>query len=465
MAFINSAQGIIKDALVFDSTGESLSSTIQLAIGLQNDSKLYCLLVRHIHVLPVVAEQLLKTAEKPLAPFTKNMRADAIKKELNKSKANYKILLQSIIPASIYNKKLIVHDVDMYKEPDVKPTVTGKELGATRGGTSVHSLLNYADMGDRVYASPTPEPTSRNSDPPKYKIYIYSPHYFNGFVELFKGVSNYIIEERKVAKSDDAPNPKTFGPNSTGWLSLKNGDIISGDDFLLIGIRSYLGYRNVIEKEQQTQQKRTPISLQDFIDKVRTSHYEPNKEVLIEVLGSELPVFSGQQLFYHMDMYLNYGGLTTAGRHLLFLAYLPDEVIAEYGKTPEKRAELIAIQRHLEQVYTKLASITFPDRSKFEIERIPILIDQWWNIFSFNNCITENSDTIAKCYIPHYTNIVSGLTDTAKVTSKLAEQYYRQAYTTIHLSGYQMVPIDVDKLLNVVSNQSLHCFVAVLRRE
>ncbi|HRG88167.1 MAG TPA: hypothetical protein PLW44_04045 [Chitinophagales bacterium] len=463
MPFLNSAQGIIKDALVFDRTGESLPSIIQIAKGLQPGSRLFCLLVKHIHVLPVVAEQMIKSSQHIVHPFAKNQCAATIRELLlySNDKDIYSKLFESIIPKSLVDeKKLIYATADMVKQyPEEIVPRQDKEVNIDKSKFQFLDILDWTDIGDRVHVeSQISQPTTAGSTQDvsqKYNVYIYSPEYFDDFVRLFKMASEYTIM-KLVLDREGVLNSAPKDSTNTTRVSLKNGDVISGEDFLLIGIRSYIGYRNF--------NTTTPLSLKKFVEIVRKSHYNDNASITIEVLGSELPVFSGQQSFYHLDMYLNYGGRTSAGRHLLFLAFVPNEVITQFGQKAEKRAELLALQRHLEVVYNKIKNITLADGSSFEVERIPVLIDQWQNIFSFNNCITENNGAIAKCYIPHYTNVCSSITDTPQQTTKLAEDYYRQAYSTIHLSGFDMIPITIDKLLNAASNQSLHCSVAILRR-
>lgn len=464
MPFPNSAQGIIKDALVFDRTGESLPSIIQIAKGLQPGSRLFCLLVKHIHVLPVVAEQMFKTSQNIVYPFAKGQCAATIKELLLYSidKNIYDKLFASIIPKSLIDEsKLVYIAADLVMQnPEEIENEQRKKLNLTGTKVQFLDILDWTDIGDRVHVESRPSPAtiggSTQEVSHKYNVYIYSPEYFDAFVQLFKIAPEYNVM-KLVIDREGVLNSVPTGSTNTTRVSLKNGDIISGEDFLLIGIRSYMGYRNL--------RTTNPLSLKEFVEIVRKNHYSSNKSITIEVLGSELPVFSGQQSFYHLDMYLNYGGRTSAGRHLLFLAFVPNEVVTQFGQKPEKKAELLALQRHLEVVYSKIIGITLADGNSFEVERVPVLIDQWQNIFSFNNCLSENNGTVAKCYIPHYTNVCSSITDTPQQTAKLAEDYYRQAYSTIHLCGFDMVPINIDKLLNAASNQSLHCSVAILRRE
>ena len=104
-------------------------------------------------------------------------------------------------------------------------------------------------------------------------------------------------------------------------------------------------------------------------------------------------------------------------------------------------------------------------KDRFVVQPIP-LVKVGTGIFTFNNALVECVGNNRSYYLPRYEDLTTffGAGDNVTLLTDVVLKYYRQAYDTIRLFGFNVKPIKVSHLVNQGVNQALHCTTAVLKR-
>jgi hypothetical protein len=426
MGFINSALGQIKSAIVFDETGSSLPQVLQIANAMGEQSKLFCLLLPNIYVVSATVLKMLQESKRKSPPFDQQLSEQEIRYVLSaQTQEIYEALFKSIFPKEL-DGRIIIRCIWQRAAPLRDKDLAEKYFGG-KGLPDNFESPPFLPMGD--YASP-PIRTVAGRRPKLSYIGPY-PEDFKGILDGYYDVEIAGDEDRKVF--------------------IKPGDVIAGDGFLLVGIRSYINYAKQVKRA-------TKDSFKKYIIRTYYGLQQPEPEIYIVGKVNET-TFSDDQHFYHLDLYINYAGKTAEGKEIFFLAEIQKEELRIFSVNRRKERELKYLKQQLDDVVLFLPKDSV-------VVRVPVVVDECLNIFTFNNCVTEITNTSKKCLVPRYYNVLPETTDRPAVVQAALERCYNQF--KIAVADYFKEPdlkfIDVDKLLNGETNQALHCFISVLER-
>lgn len=262
-------------------------------------------------------------------------------------------------------------------------------------------------------------------------------------------------------------------------LKLEGGNMLVGDDYVLIGKDQLLANLELIGvesgetfyslKENLEERLRELLGMERII-------WVGNSSCLRNTLEFPGPEFSWQPLF-HLDMFLTLGGRSSAqdyqGDEMIFVAELkldPDElcnyVQGDLGDEEEDR-RWVSLRLFRDRL-NEVASF-FEDHHdqypgpRFHVERFPIQIELKRNhptvIYSFNNCLVEWYDGFRRIYLPQY-DIGE---DCEKIKDKAPSL---QCWTQQLLSdlGYRVTWVDGSFRSYAKDNGALNCMAKVLKR-
>ncbi|MDP5170648.1 MAG: hypothetical protein NWR72_10410 [Bacteroidia bacterium] len=248
-------------------------------------------------------------------------------------------------------------------------------------------------------------------------------------------------------------------------LPLEGGNILVGEDFMLIGKEHITQYSATTGEAYQDildwywaafKFKGTPRNV--FVPGLDvTAAYQKTKWPLNKE-GIDGIAPDSDQLIYHLDLYLTLGGKLANGKQLIFVAqYKPEEYLI--GQIPDSSnipKALAIISEWLDQQADWLENRT---DGFFHVERIPILYfaSSSPGFASFNNGLIENISPQEKyAYLPDY-EFTSQEEKMSSMRALVENVFAKHQFSVKWIQG---------RFENMISDAgSLHCRVKVLRRQ
>jgi hypothetical protein len=287
---------------------------------------------------------------------------------------------------------------------------------------------------------------------------------------------NYFIEPHSFPRWEDG-FLAYFASKSMGWkrvrypLYFEGGNILIGDDFLLVGADYPLTTLNYIEKSFDRSHTQTPVEL---VKKTYSKFLDYKRKILFA--GSLLPVPSAKekdfymngekwseiffqnneggtiQPLFHIDMFITLAGRASNGKYQVLVGD-PDLAL----DLLELDFKEYAIPELFHDVAEGLAN------QGFEVHRLPLPVvyiddpenkQRMWYFTSYNNCLVEIDAENKTVWLPTYGY---GEWEVLKRTDEQAKQIFEGlGFKVFLLTDYHPLAED---------SGSLHCIKKYLDRE
>jgi hypothetical protein len=206
---------------------------------------------------------------------------------------------------------------------------------------------------------------------------------------------------------------------------VKNGDLIVGSDFIMIGRDTFFGVKiNGVPP---------PLDEKNFIKGFRSDYHVPDtvKVLPFGPAGYDPAFFNA---YYHLDLYLMYMG-ESGGKHQFFIGKINEEMVKLNKEDEGGDVEAtIACQAMLEEVYVQmkaLCEIEMPGRCHFT--QVPMLHFGIWG-YPYQNGLVEigqydKRSVIIPSYFKHREYMSAlGINESAFSPLSLLSIVYRAAF-------------------------------------